>query len=322
MLRGRDLLLVAVVFAGLIFGVFLPQISRYLTPWAFYFMMTILFLSFLRIDFSSLMDVGPRDLVEVGFWCLIKLAIMPLLFWGLAELLIPRYSVAILLLSGVSTGVVAPFMSNLLGANTSRVLHMVVVTSLLVPLTLPAWVKVLMGARIAIPFSHMARMLLMVIFVPMGAVILGRRFAPRLMEEVGRRQFALSLLLFFSINAGIFAPYSAFLRAHAGDVLYGVGLAFSLAGLFMGTGLALGRISRGRWDGYTGAVCLTFINNVLMVVFAGRFFGPEATLVAAFYMVPFFVMLIPMRLVGGSAAGGTECLEGGRGEVFSEGRQP
>jgi BASS family bile acid:Na+ symporter len=45
----------------------------------------------------------------------------------------------------------------------------------------------------------------------------------------------------------------------------------------------------------TGVVMLGNINNVLVIVFASEFFGPVEPLVAAMYMIPFFVIVIPLR---------------------------
>jgi hypothetical protein len=36
-------------------------------------------------------------------------------------------------------------------------------------------------------------------------------------------------------------------------------------------------------------------NNVLVIVFLSQFFGLEVPLVAAMYMIPFFVLVIPLR---------------------------
>lgn len=44
-----------------------------------------------------------------------------------------------------------------------------------------------------------------------------------------------------------------------------------------------------------GAVMLGNINNVLVIVFSSQFFGPVEPLVAAMYMIPFFVLVIPLR---------------------------
>ena len=192
---------------------------------------------------------------------------------------------------------VAPFLSNLLGANTTRVLQVVVVTSLLVPLTLPAWVRVLMGAELQIPFLHMVRMLAMVIFIPMLAVLVTRRVAPGLVERVNRRQFPISLGLFLAISLGIFSSYSDFLKAHMHEVVVAAALAFLLAFAYSGLGMVCARAAGRGLDGLTGAVSLTFVNNVLIVVFSFRFFDPQAPLLAAMYILPFFAMVIPLRWI-------------------------
>lgn len=49
------------------------------------------------------------------------------------------------------------------------------------------------------------------------------------------------------------------------------------------------------FTGVAGGVGLIFVNNVLIVVFAARFFGPECPLLAAVYMLPLFMSLLPLR---------------------------
>lgn len=44
-----------------------------------------------------------------------------------------------------------------------------------------------------------------------------------------------------------------------------------------------------------GAVMLGNMNNVLVIVFSSRFFGPVEPLVAAMYTIPFFAIVIPLR---------------------------
>jgi len=38
------------------------------------------------------------------------------------------------------------------------------------------------------------------------------------------------------------------------------------------------------------------MNNVLIIVFAARFFGPLEPTVAALYILPFFGLIIPLRM--------------------------
>jgi BASS family bile acid:Na+ symporter len=49
-------------------------------------------------------------------------------------------------------------------------------------------------------------------------------------------------------------------------------------------------------DRVAAAVSMGNINNVLIIVFASRFFSPVEPTVAAMYMIPFFGLILPLRL--------------------------
>lgn len=294
-MRLRDLILVLVQLLGMAGGVLFPQWAKHLGPWVLYFMMSMLFLSFLRIDPGPLLRVKPGEGAEVIMWSLVKLGLMPLVVWMVARWALPEYGLPVLLVGGVSTGVVAPFLAGLLGANTTRVLQVVVLSSLLVPFTLPSWVKLLFQADFEIPFLHMVRMLSLVIFLPLGAAMIFRRGMPALVRGLSTAQYPISLFLFLVINLGIFASYSEFLLSRPGEVLWALAVACALALIAPCIALACARVAPRLLDPLTGSVCLTFVNNVLIVIFSFRFFDAQAPLVAALYMVPFFAMVVPLR---------------------------
>ncbi len=294
-MRLTDLILIVLAMAGIVGGVAFPGPSSFFSPFVIYFMMTILFLAFLTIDFAALVRIRGTDLGKTAIWVVMKLLIMPLTVWLLCRWLAPPLALPALLLTGVSTGVTAPFFSNLLGADTTRVLQLTVISSLLVPISLPALVELLAGAEFDIPYWHMASMLLQVIFIPLAAALSVKLFMPRLLDLLNRVRYAASVTLFLVINLGVFSTYAEFILAHQAQVTYTAIAAFLLAGFYIVWGLALGFLSGRRLNGLTGAVGMTYINNVLIIVFAARFFGPEAPLLAAAYLLPYFFMIIPLR---------------------------
>lgn len=299
----RDILLILVAFAGIAAGVLAPGPAGLFTPAALYLMMAILFLSFLRLDFAGLVSLRGADLAEVAFWSALKLIALPLTLWAFTAWLAPSLALPVLLVSGVSTGVTAPFMSALLGGDTPRVLQITVVTSLLLPVTLPGLVDLLMGRELTIPFWHMARLLAMVIFLPSLAALAVRKFVPNVTGKLQAVGYPISLTLFFLINAGVFAPYAHFLREQQAQLWEAALTATILGAVYAGLGLGLGRLWPARLNALTGAMSLTFINNVLVVVFAARFFGPEAPLLAAAYMLPYFSVLLLLRKVSQKSGG-------------------
>ncbi|MBU0513575.1 MAG: hypothetical protein KJ621_02270 [Proteobacteria bacterium] len=297
-MQTRNLVMFAVAMAGVAGGVFLPGPAGVFRPLVLPMMMAILFLSFIRLKLDHLTSIRWPDLAELGVLTLLKLAVLPAGLWALARVLWPDQALSVLLLSGVSTGVTAPFFAGIIRADVTRVLQLTVVTSVLVPFTLPALVKLLMGADLQISFWHMARLLLVVIFAPLGLTVVARRFAPRVLDLIDRRAFPLSLAMFFLINAGVFSTQADFLRREGWAVLAAVLGAGLLGVIYALTGLLYGLFRRGMTQALTGAAGLSFINNVLVVVFAAKFFGDQGPLLAAMYMIPFFGLLVPLGWLG------------------------
>jgi BASS family bile acid:Na+ symporter len=295
LVNPKDMLLLFLSAASFCLGVFAPGLAGIFSGVVVYLMMCILFLSFLKLDFTSLLRIGPAHAAEITVWTLVKLALLPLVMWPLAELLVPEWSLPVVLLASASTGVMVPFLASMVGADVGRPLQVVIITSFLVPFTAPAFIKLLFGQEWEIPFLAMTRMLAMVIFVPILAVLVGRKVAPGLLKALDRRGYPLFCAAFATSNMGIFATYSEFIKAHAGQIGVALIIAAAFIAASLGLGLIFGVLSKGRLDGLSGALSLALPNNGLVVVFAWRFFEPQAPLLAAVHILPFFLTMIPFR---------------------------
>ncbi len=295
MFRPSDLLMLAVIFGSIALGIFVPSFGRLFDGAPLWCMMAVLYISFLSIRLVDVWEILGRDFVQVMYFAAIKLVALPVAIFALFSVVLPEYALAALLLSGISTGVVSVFFAGLVQANAPLVLVMIVVTSLLVPFTLPTLVILLAGKMISIPFVAMARLLGLVIFVPILVAELTHRFAPTLGARIRHRQQPISLVLFAATNLGVFARYSDFLRERPETLLTAV---------LVGVALAAGYFVLGLVCAWSLAVAekLAFIigfaimNNILVVVFATQFFSPLEPTVAAMYTIPFFSMILPLRL--------------------------
>lgn len=290
----KDLLLLLVIFSSLFAGVMAPGFSSYFQPFPLFCMMVLLFLSFLSIRISDIRANLRGKGRVISLFLVLRMIVLPVCIALLFKLFWPRYSLAALLLSGISTGVVAPFLSTLVFANSALVLVIVVISSLLVPFTLPALVDLLFGRAMEISFMGMVRLLFMVVFVPVTMAELSRRFSGGLYRALVRRQYPISLALFAVTNMGIFSAYSDFFLQQPLIILGALVAATVLGAIYLAAGLL---ISWGRpvEDQLAAVICLGIMNNVLVIVFSSRFFTPIEPMVAAMYMIPFFGLLVPMR---------------------------
>lgn len=292
--RLNDIVLVLVVISSMAAAILFPDFGSRFEALPFYSLMINFFLSYLSIDLASVWKALKVHGVRLLLFTAMKLLVLPVIIYIVFYYVARDYALAALLLTGVSSGVVAPMISNMVRGNSALVLVGVVITSVLAPLTLPALIKVVAAKETVVSFLAMLRLLATVIFIPIVIVEVIRYLLPRIVAPILRIQFPVSLLMFAVINLGVFYRYAHFFRKDPSVILTAAVVVFVLAGIYCVVGILFfygGPVE----NQLAGAVMLGNINNVLVIVFSSEFFGPVEPLVAAMYMVPFFVIVIPLR---------------------------
>jgi BASS family bile acid:Na+ symporter len=152
----------------------------------------------------------------------------------------------------------------------------------------------IVAKEVVISFVSMLQMLATVIFVPIVIVEFIRYLLPRLVAPILKIQFPVSLLAFALINLGVFYRYAPFFKKEPSVIVMATLVGLVLATIYCVVGISFFR--KGSLENQlAGAVMLGNLNNVLVIVFSSQFFGPVEPLVAAMYMIPFFVIVIPLR---------------------------
>ncbi|MFO7460297.1 MAG: hypothetical protein R6X07_06690 [Desulfatiglandales bacterium] len=294
MLRFRDLILLVVIYSSMLGGILVPKAGEAFQALPLYCMMSLLLLSFLSISITQILQTLRKSALLIAGFLLLRMILIPLGVALLFRFIWPAYSLSALLLTGISTGVVAPFISTLLQANTSLVLVVVVLSSLLVPFTLPPLVDLLFSQTMDLSLLGMMRTLFMVIFVPVMVAEILKRISRSLVQGLIRKQYYFSLVLFTVTNLGIFSRYSEFFYQEPMTILTAAAVACILGGLYLLAGLLLA-CGRPVEDQVAAVICLGVMNNVLVIVFSSEFFTPLEPTVAAMYMIPFFGLILPLR---------------------------
>lgn len=292
--RINDIILVIVVISSMTIAVIFPDFSSRFQDFPFYCLMLNFFLSYLAIDLEAVWKMLKGHSLQILALTVMKLAVLPAVVYFIFYLVAPKYALAALLLSGVSSGVVSPMISNMVGGNSALVLIVVVITSTLAPFTLPAIVKIIFAKELTISFIAMLKMLATAIFIPIIAVEIIRYLLPKLVAPILKIQFPLALMAFALINLGVFYRYAHFFKKEPSVIILATLAAFTLAAIYCAVGILFFR-GGSLENQLASAVIMANINNVLVIVFSSQFFGPVEPLVAAMYMIPFFVVVIPLR---------------------------
>ena len=294
MLHFRDWLLVVASLLSILIGIFLPAYGAPFQSYPIYCMMALLFFSFLTIPLGAILRSVKSSPLYLVYCVFVKLILLPLLVTVSFRYMFPKYAVAALLLSGISSGVSSPFFAGLFEANISLVFGMVVVSSILVPFTLPALADIFVSKYMKISLFAMSGLLALVIFCPLILAEILKRFAPDFTAKLSKGQYSIALAAFVITNLGIFSQYSAFLREEPSTVLISLGVSVILAAAYFVAGM-LFSFGRPLSDQLSLIISFGFLNSVLVLVLSSEFFSPIEATVAAMYTIPFFGLIIPVR---------------------------
>jgi len=259
----------------------------------------LLFLNLIQLDFQDLMSIfkKPKFLLILS---IMKVVIIPVTMYFVTDQIYPKYGLSVLLLSGISTGLGAPFVTNYVGGRLPIIVGMVIITSLAVPFMLPTLVYVFYNTEFSIPLFDMILLLVISLVVPLVGSAIIKNHLPKLAVSINKSSLPLSILLMDLINFVIFSNFSSYFYLELPFVIITTILAFVLFSVFAITGyLVLYFMNKdsSTKDKISGLIALSYVNNILVTVFAQQFFGSQVAALAAFYNMPYYVGIIFFKIL-------------------------
>ena len=119
----------------------------------------------------------------------------------------PSLALSVLLLSGISTRLGAPFVANFIGSNFTLIVGSIIVTSLAVPFVL---VHLFVGSHFSISLTHMIVLLAAALLTPVLAGWVTKRFSTRAAEYISKNSLYSSIVLIMLINMAVFSKISIY----------------------------------------------------------------------------------------------------------------
>ena len=289
-----DIILIVAIVGSMSAGVLLPAAGRMVEPYILVWLGALLFLNLLRLNPSDLIAVfkKPKQLAVLS---IIKLVALPAGMYALAYVVYEPFALPVLLLSGISTGLGAPFVVNLIGGQLPLVIGMIIITSVAVPFVLPSIVYVFVRSQFEIPLLQMMSLLSIALFTPLAAGWLTQKYFPAGSKFLDRNSFPLSLVFIILINWGMFAKFAGFFYSEQTFLLQTVATAFLCYAVYCLVGYV--GATGSRQEKRAGLIATSYVNNVLVAVFAFQFFGSQVAALAALYNIPYYVGIIAIKKV-------------------------
>lgn len=296
-------------------GVLLPQFSKIFAPYLLIWLGGLLFLNLIQLETSELVSAFDRA-KDIVLLSLIKLVVLPLALYASTSVIYPPLALPVLLLSGISTGLGAPFVANFVGTKLTLIVGLIIVTSLAVPFVLPPIVHLLYGSHFSIPIIGMIVLLSAALFTPFLAGWFTKKFATTIAEFVSEKSLYFSIVLIALMNMAVFSKISIYFFDSPLFVTEMVLIAFLLFGVYGTFGYTLTLVITSRirseetsitnisksntieWKrtaAIEGLIAMAYVNNILVVVFAEQFFGIQTAVLPALYTIPYYIGIIILK---------------------------
>jgi len=287
------------ILASTISGIIFPSLGEFFSPYILVILGLLLFLNLIQLNFQDLILTfkKPKFLLIL---CITKILVIPVTMYFVTNQIFPKYALSVLLLSGISTGLGAPFVTNYVGGRLSIVVGMVIVTSLVVPFVLPALVYILYNTEFSIPVLDMILLLVISLIVPLIGSGIIKKYLPKIATSINKSSLPISIILMALINLAIFSKFSDYFYLDFTFVITTIVIAFGLFVVFAITGyLIMNFNSTGKSMKYkiSGLIAISYVNNILVTVFAQQFFGSQVAALAAFYNMPYYIGIIFLKIL-------------------------
>jgi bile acid:Na+ symporter, BASS family len=295
-----SMLVLLSAMVSIVTGVLFPTTGMSLEPYLLVWLGGLLYV--------NLINLHPRHLVStlrkpkaLMVFTIGKLILLPCIVYVITSLVYPKLALSATLLSGISTGLGAPFAINFIGAGgIGTIAALVTISSLVVPVTLPFILYVFFEdtGEFVIPIYDISFLLVIALFIPLSLGWSTRKYVPRVSKFVAGNSLFLSVIFIILINFSMFARFSQYFFIDQSLVLTSLISASLLFVLYLLVGYLLALSIKGQLIAtrINGIIAMTYINNILVFVVAERFFDIETAALAVLYNIPYYVGLLILRM--------------------------
>jgi BASS family bile acid:Na+ symporter len=295
-----SMLVLLSAMVSIVTGVLFPTTGMSLEPYLLVWLGGLLYVNLINLHPRHLVNTFRKPKALMVF-TIGKLILLPCIVYVITSLVYPKLALSATLLSGISTGLGAPFAINFIGAGgIGTIAALVTISSLVVPVTLPFILYVFFEdtGEFVIPIYDISFLLVIALFIPLSLGWSTRKYVPRVSKFVAGNSLFLSVIFIILINFSMFARFSQYFFIDQSLVLTSLISASLLFVLYLLVGYLLALSIKGQLIAtrINGIIAMTYINNILVFVVAERFFDIEAAALAALYNIPYYVGLLILRM--------------------------
>lgn len=215
---------------------------------------------------------------NVALFTLLRYAVLPIMLWLVATLLVPRYATGIFLLSVLPAAVSSPAFAAIYGGTVAPAFAVAIVSQLLAPFLIPLQFAWMSGVAVAPSPTALFSTMIWCILLPMTVYVGTKRHARSAAWMYANNKLLSVLLVAFVIALAV-AKQRTVILATGPNLLLILAICLACFALYIMIGWCLG--GEDRAERITFAACSAFNNAALGVSLALLHFGPDVLLFVA-----------------------------------------
>lgn len=248
-------------------------------------LMTALFFGCLKIDFAEVFHLR-ENFGKMLIFVAINIILFPVLFYLCSFGIDQQTRIGLFLWLAASGAVVTPLLASFLGLKVLWPTVFVVLTSSLIPFTLPFLTQSLFGLSVNVSVSSMMLFLAKIVFVPGILAALFRYFSPKLVKKILPFSGTIGSIVILIFMGLLVAINQVFLGEHLFHLstlpilfyLFLLGFLRFLVGYFVP--------AANKSERWTNSLMFGNPNNGLIILLAAEFFSPQVLFVLLLSEVP------------------------------------
>lgn len=244
----------------------------------------MMFFLFLKIDLLEVIE-NIKNIRFMAYIASFYMIIIPLVFFLLFKILDKELAVGMLLLTAMPAGISSPALADILKANTSLSMSLVIVTQLISPFTVPLLFWLIDLNSVSINKLFLFRDIAVLVFVPVIFSQIVKRLLPETVKKTRHLFTSINIFLLFAlVYVAIFMQRRLILDRPAALIweillLYLVFILLHLAGYFICP-------KEKNENRISVAIGAAYMNNGMAIVLAASYFRPEVLVLMALSELP------------------------------------
>lgn len=247
-----------------------------------------LFLGFLKIDFSELLHL-KNNLGKMLIFVLISLILVPFSFFLVSAQLDSEIRLGVFLLLAVSGALMTPLLASILKLKILWSAVFMILTSILLPISMPFLIKALFAIEVEIPTTKMIFFLAKIIFIPLLLAVTVKKIAPKLVKATMPYYSFLGIIVTISFLGALIAANQ---KALAENIFKAESI-FILLLLFLATAyrymVGYFMPHQNKNEKWTNSFMFGTANNGIVILLSAQFFSEKVLFILLLSEIPWTI---------------------------------